>query len=73
MFRPAALKEDAEPLFKMSLNELKMQRMIMLPVFQKLPITDLCHCALVCKSWSQILQDPSLWSKGKKEVRKKYD
>ena len=73
VFRPAALKEDAEPLFKMSLNELKMQRMIMLPVFQKLPITDLCHCALVCKSWSQILQDPSLWSKGKKEARKKYD
>ena len=47
----------------MSLAEKKMQKLIMLPVFQKLPITDLCNCALVCKSWYQILQDPSLWSK----------
>lgn len=63
VFRPAPIKDDPEPLFKMSLDELKLQKLILLPVFQKLSISDLCNCTLVCKSWNQILQDPSLWSK----------
>ena len=63
VFRPAPFKEDPEPLFKMNLSELKLQKLIMLPVFQKLPTNDLANCALVCKSWKQILQDPSVWNK----------
>ena len=63
VFRPAPFKEDPQPLFKMNLSELKLQKLIMLPVFQKLPTNDLANCALVCKSWKQILQDPSVWNK----------
>ena len=34
----------------------------MLPIFQKLNTVDLSSCALVCKSWLSIVQDPSLWT-----------
>jgi len=62
VFRPPALKNDLGPLYKMSLDELLLQRSIMLPIFQRLPTSDLANCALVCKSWNEIIQDPSLWN-----------
>ena len=62
VFRPPSLKDNPEPLFKMSLDELLLHRLIMLPIFQRLPTSDLANCALVCKSWNKIIQDPSLWS-----------
>ena len=34
----------------------------MLPIFQKLNTMDLSACALVCKAWVSIVQDPSLWT-----------
>lgn len=34
----------------------------MLPIFQRLSTIDLSSCALVCKTWLSIVQDPSLWS-----------
>ena len=37
-------------------------RSIMLPIFQRLPTNDLANCALACKSWNKIIQDPSLWN-----------
>ena len=67
VFRPPPLQDDSEPLFKMTLPELLMQRLILLPVFQKLNTTDLSQCALVCKSWNKIIQDPSLWTSVKFE------
>ena len=62
IFRPPALQADFDPLFKMSLAELKLQRLILLPIFQRLRTSDLPNCALVCKSWNQAMQDPSLWT-----------
>ena len=37
----------------------------MLPIFQKLNTIDLSSCALVCKTWLSMMQDPSLWTKVK--------
>ena len=42
--------------------DLKCESLIMLPVFQRLNTTDLSSCAVVCKSWNRILQDPSVWN-----------
>lgn len=67
VFRPPPSKDDPEPMFKMSLEELLLQKLIMLPIFQRLNTSDLPNCALVCKSWNGILQDPSLWSSVKFE------
>ena len=62
IFRPPELKDDPEPLFKMSLDEKLLQKIIILPILQRLATSDLANCALVCKSWNKIIQDPSLWS-----------
>ena len=42
-----------------------MEPLIMLPIFQKLNTIDLSSCALVCKTWLSMMQDPSLWTKVK--------
>jgi hypothetical protein len=70
VFRPAPIKDDPEPLFKLDPPELKFQRLIMLPVFQQLTTTDLSNCSQVCKSWNKILQDPSLWTTVRLQQRK---
>ncbi len=62
VFRPPAVMEETGPLFSMSLEQLLKQNAVMLPVFQRLSTADLPACALVCKAWSGIVQDPSLWS-----------
>lgn len=63
VFRPPkAEAEDPETLFKMSLDQLLMQSSVMLPIFGYLNTNDLSQCALVCKTWKNILQDPALWS-----------
>ena len=41
---------------------LEKEPLIMLPIFQKLNTIDLSSCALVCKTWLSIVQDPSLWT-----------
>ena len=63
IFRPPEKTENLEPLFKMSLEQLKLQRGVLLPIFQRLNTSDLPNVAKVCKSWNQVLQDPSLWSR----------
>ena len=60
--RPPPKEENLDDLFKMTKDDLVLERAIMLGVFQKLPTTDLANCALVCKAWNGVLQDPSLWS-----------
>ena len=42
--------------------DIKMEPLIILPIFQKLSTVDLSSCALVCKTWLSIVQDPSLWT-----------
>ncbi len=60
--RPPPKTEEMDHLFKMSKDQLLLERVVMLGVFQRLPTTDLANCSLVCKDWNSILQDPSLWS-----------
>ena len=62
VYRPPPLVQNTEHLFKLNRSELSTQRLIILPVFQYLNTTDLRNCALTCKDWNQIIQDPSLWS-----------
>jgi len=41
--------------------DLALEPSLVLPVFQLLNTTDLANCAVACKSWNKIAQDPSLW------------
>lgn len=65
--RPPPLQISAEEIYTRRQEggqhvDLKLERGIMLKVFQKLTTVDLSQCASVCRDWNKIIQDPSLWS-----------
>ena len=42
--------------------DLTTEQCILLPIFRRLNTTDLANCAVACKAWNKIAQDPSLWT-----------
>lgn len=73
VFRPPPLQLSAEEIYERREKEpvdLKMERGVMLNIFKKLDTIDLSQCVVVCKTWTKIIQDPSLWNKVKLSQRK---
>ena len=65
VFRPPPNEPSTEHVYekrKKSEVDLRLEPCIMLPIFQRLNTTDLANCAVTCKAWNKITQDPSLWS-----------
>lgn len=64
--RPAPVVEDnAEEKMKNSLGRIEnlaIEKEVMLPVFQFLSVRDLYTCQLVCKTWNRWSVDPRLWT-----------
>ncbi|KFM67761.1 Lysine-specific demethylase 2B, partial [Stegodyphus mimosarum] len=64
--RPAPVVEDnSEEKIRNScsgLENLAMEKEVMLPVFQFLAVKDLYTCQLVCKTWNRWSVDPRLWT-----------
>jgi len=65
VFRPPPAILDAgqvyERLKKNGSESIKVEELVVLPVFQYLTTEEIIKCGLVCKVWHRISLDPSLW------------
>ena len=67
MFRPPPVDLKASDVYERRKRpdhdvHLAFEPCVLLPVFRKLNTTDLANCAVACKAWNKIAQDPSLWT-----------
>jgi len=67
VFRPPPVVMKADDVYERlrkddaGVDRLKMEELVMLPVFRYLTSGEVVTCALVCKTWHRISLDPSLW------------
>jgi len=66
VFRPPPRTVKAEDVYeklkKMPTLDLKLEEVVLLPVFKYLSTVDLATCGCVCKTWHTVSLDPALWT-----------
>merc|ERR1712059_13403 len=66
VFRPAPLIVKAEDVYarrkKVKDVDIKMELIVILPIFRYLSTPEVAICSIVCKAWHRISLDPSLWT-----------